>query len=194
MLLRKGVVERLGKRTRPPLKVAQSKKEAVRDAYEASRASYGHDENEKYLLNRGYTLDGELSGERQRVYHHEKKKSIVAFRGTQDAKDLSNDVEVATGLYGEDFKNAGEIVKKAEKGRGVLVTGHSLGGTKAIIGGGKNEIITFNPGTGLFGLSGKGGTHFVGEDDPISSRLYGGEIHSLKGLGHGLAPMEKSFE
>jgi hypothetical protein len=167
-------------------------------AYDASQAVYGTQKSRDRLSDKGYVQDEELSSHNTAVYHNaESGKTVLAYRGTTDWEDYVPDAQLAFGNYdGEEFKKAyadyGRV--KEKYGDGFIVTGHSLGGTKAIQaanrGGGR--AIAFNPGSGVFGLDTKGHKTFVNSGDSISSRAYGQAVVITPG-GHSLNNYEKLF-
>lgn len=166
-------------------------------AYLASQGSYGSKKHEDELLKKGYMVDKELSGEREKVYHHKKKKPIVAFRGTQDFTDLGADAGIVFGRYGGgQFGRADALVGKVKSkyGRVGTVTGHSLGGTKAIKVGAKHgaKVVAFNPGTGLWNLDAGKSVVYKTDNDFISRRVSGGVVKEVKG-GHSLHHFEDQF-
>lgn len=169
-----------------------------RNAYSASRAAYGESAHEQKLFDQGYKLDEELSGERDKVYYDPSGElpPIVAFRGTQDATDIGADWSIVNGKYeGAQFDRAGTLIDLAEAryGKGI-VTGHSLGGTKAIVKGNErgHHVIAFNPGTGVWELDAGDATVFKTEGDWISSRIRGNNIYGASG-GHSIGEFEDEF-
>ena len=169
-----------------------------KNAYAASQAAYGSETHQQKLFDQGYKLDNDLSGERDKVYYDPSGElpPIVAFRGTQDATDAHADWSIVNGRYtGPQFDRAGTLIGMAEQryGKGI-VTGHSLGGTKAIVKGNEmgHEVVAFNPGTGLWELDAGDATVFKTESDWISSRIRGNNIYGASG-GHSVGEFEDEF-
>jgi len=163
-------------------------------AYYASEAAYGSEKHHKFLESQGYRLDPTLSTYNVKTYA-KNGKALVAYRGTNptNISDLQADKDIVLNRYNNSQFNLAKIIaKRAKKKYGdLVVTGHSLGGTKAIkaadaVGG---RAIVFNPGTGLAPL--KTGSHKVyrKDKDVISQRVVGRNVyvssggHSLSGFG-----------
>lgn len=167
-------------------------------AYDASQAIYGTQKSIDRLGRLGFSKDEELSDHNTGVYHNPVTgKTILSFRGTTDWEDLVPDAQLAFGNYeGSEFKKAYDDFDKVKNkyGEGFIVTGHSLGGTKAIQAADRRggRAIAFNPGTGIFGLATKGHKTFVNSGDSISTRAYGDAIVFTPG-GHSLNNYEKLF-
>lgn len=167
-------------------------------AYDATRAAYGSRVHEQRLYDQGYALDTEISGERDKVFYDPtgEMKPIVAFRGTQDITDIGADVELGLGHYrGVQFQRAKSLLAQSESryGKGV-VTGHSLGGTKAIVAGRSagHEVVAFNPGTGLFPLEAGDSVVFNTTNDIINKRIHGTNVYFANG-GHSSDNFEVEF-
>lgn len=172
--------------------------------YYASQAAYGSRNDEFELLKKGYKKDMGLSNEYASVFG-KGNDAILAYRGTKlnDARDLRADVSIAFNLqkYDPEFKEAREIAKKvSSKYKGKLsLTGHSLGGTKAIEVGKdyRNAKITaYNPGTGIVPLDPGNATVYHKYFDPISSRIgYNSKATIKSSIGthslSGFAPIKK---
>lgn len=95
------------------------------------------------------TIDNKETGFRAAAYKKD-GKVIIAYCGTNDKKDISNDTQMAKGEIPEQFKEADEFfqqIAKENEGCPILVTGHSLGGSLAELVASKNEstaAVTFN--------------------------------------------------
>ena len=188
-------------KTRPSYKHGRGVYETPQNklAYYATRASYGSSEHEQRLFDQGYKLDDSLSKEREKVYYDPtgEMKPIVAFRGTQDFTDVGADIELGLGHYrGEQFKRAQALLDMSEAryGKGI-VTGHSLGGTKAIVAGrhSGHEVVAFNPGTGLFPLEAGDSIVFNTDTDIINQRIRGSNIYGTTSGGHSSENFEHEF-
>jgi hypothetical protein len=165
-----------------------------RDAYDASRATYGGQESEKALADRGYIKDPELTGKNFTTYTRN-DEAIVAFRGTAALDDLAPDLGILTNDFtGRDFVEAKSLVDRASKKYNlVTTTGHSLGGTKALKSSGGNvKAIAFNPGTGTRNLDTGDNQVFKTNLDPISGRVKGRNVTTIGG-GHSLNDFEGNF-
>jgi hypothetical protein len=148
-------------------------------AYLASQSSYGSKKHSDKLRDLGYILDEELSSDNAKVYS-DGKHSVVAYRGTvlTDKKDLIADKSILLNNYQDDpsFKEAEVLYEKTRSkyGGNILLTGHSLGATKAISVskkyGNKSNII-FNAGTGLARMDTPNVKVYNHKDDPISGRV-----------------------
>jgi hypothetical protein len=126
--------------------------------YQALNAGYKRDlgKAEKKLGKFGYTVDKELSHERERVvaYNKDKGKLLFIENGTDPSnmKDLKTDVGLGLGKLPQDKRIAdakSALVKAKEKYNavnGTVLVGHSLGGgiTNSIAGGG-DKVINYNP-------------------------------------------------
>lgn len=170
-------------------------------AYDASRASYKTTDSRRSLerlQKSGYTRDNSISGLNYDIYHNPNtKKSILSFRGTKGPEDFFADLDIIKGKYdGREFQNAYTVYDKTRQkyGDDLLVTGHSLGGTKAIKVADKygGKAVVFNPGTGLFPLDTGKHTTFVNSGDPISARVKGDSVVITPG-GHSLLNYEDLF-
>jgi hypothetical protein len=167
-------------------------------AYYASQAVYGSGVHHDYLTSNGYSLDPSFSDKKTRVYSKD-GNAIIAYKGTGlSVVDWDADAAIAIGTQkrNPEFIKASNLAKNVkEKYGNVLVTGHSLGGTKAIESA--NDIgaqaIVFNPGTGLSKL--KTGDHkvYAKHQDPISTRIDGMNVVWTDG-GHSLDEYKKMFE
>ncbi len=168
--------------------------------YYASQAAYGSSEHHNELVKRGYQKDIGLSNEHASVYS-KKENTILAYRGTKlnDVNDLRADVSIAFNLqkYDPEFREAREIAKRVtEKYKNPLsITGHSLGGTKAIEVGKEYQnakIVAFNPGTGIVPLDPGRATVYHKYFDPISSRIASNPLSKVKYSlgGHSLSGFE----
>ena len=160
-------------------------------AYLASNASYGEQKSIDKLKKLGYFIDPEFSNSKVSTFFSEKEKPIVAWRGTRDLLDLRADSTILTGNYNDPtFQHADELFQKVKLKYAVrgtpIATGHSLGGTKAALAGGKHggEVVVFNPGTGAYKL-GVRGRVFRTNNDIISRRVSAESEHISKG-GHSL--------
>lgn len=168
------------------------------DAYLASQAAYGSEIHHERLLHQGYQVDRNLSTKNIRTYT-KKGNTLVALRGTNlpNLSDLEADKDIFFGTTrtNPQFMQAAYIAKKARQKYGkVTVTGHSLGGTKAIHAANKigAQAIVFNPGTGINPLFTGNHTVYRKDKDPISSRTRGKNIRISAG-GHSLSDFEPMF-
>lgn len=126
--------------------------------FQALNAGYKRDlgKAQKKLEKYGYTVDRDLSHERERVvaYNKDKGKLLFIENGTdpKNMKDLKTDVGLGIGKLAEDKRIANAkdaLVKAKEKYKavnGTVLVGHSLGGgiTNTIAGGG-DKVINYNP-------------------------------------------------
>lgn len=126
--------------------------------FQALNAGYKRDLDKasKKLEKFGYTVDKDLSHERERVvaYNKDKGKLLFIENGTdpKNMKDLKTDVGLGIGKLAEDKRIANAkdaLVKAKEKYKavnGTVLVGHSLGGgiTNTIAGGG-DKVINYNP-------------------------------------------------
>ena len=110
--------------------------------------TYKNENNRKDATD-GYMLDKSHSGDHYSTYNKDGQHYLV-FRGTKNAKDIPDDVKIATGT--EDFSNDEKLFMKLKESIGDdgswTLIGHSLGGTKAMLIGQKYGLKTqaFNPG------------------------------------------------
>ena len=115
--------------------------------------SYISNENQREVEAKklGYELDRGLSNSDHTVLKKDGKVKVV-FKGTSKAKDLLADINIVRGNQENDptFKEALEKTKKvqAKYGNDIEVSGHSLGGSKAIHVGEKLKLksTALNPG------------------------------------------------
>lgn len=169
------------------------------DAYYASQASYGSAKHHDELIKRGYQRDDSLSSKRASVYYNP-DRAIIAFKGTTptDLEDLDADYAIAIGNQANHyaFKDAEKLYEKAtKKYKNIGLTGHSLGGAKAIHLHKKhnNQTTVFNPGTGILGLDVGKSTVYKSDNDFISDRIKGGNVVK-KGNSHSLNSFAHEFE
>lgn len=117
-----------------------------------SKAAYQNKKNAPKNIE-GYELDEELSKKKTRVYHNpETKKTIVAHRGTSDAKDLKDDLLLTAGILNKKtssrVKTANKVTNEATKKYGdseITHTGHSLGGRVSELSQKKGQKVeTYN--------------------------------------------------
>lgn len=154
-------------------------KELDKTAYLASQSSYGSQKHADKLKQSGFSLDEELSNDRAKVYN-DGKQTVISYRGTKptDTQDLSADKSILLNKYQDhsSFKDAEKLYEKtrAKYGEDILLTGHSLGGTKAIHVSKKynnKKNIVFNPGSGLNKLETKATKVYNHKNDLISGRV-----------------------
>jgi hypothetical protein len=167
-----------------------------KNAFNASKATYGSMEHYNHLLSEGYYLDTELSNHNTKIFVHN-SHIILAFRGTQDAADLGADAQLSFGYYGgKHFEAARESYNavKEKYDREIVTTGHSLGGTTAIQIANENDLqsISFNPGSGFVPVNAGDHQVFVTDKDPISNNITGSNIHVSSG-GHSTSNFESLF-
>lgn len=165
-------------------------------AYDLAQASYGSVKHHENLINAGYTLDTSLGNDRNKVYVGA-NDVLLGYRGTDPKSigDLKSDFSIVTNRYQEDpaFKDAESFYQmvKAKHNKNIVVSGHSLGGTKAIHVAkkfGVQDSYAFNPGTGLTKLDPGKTNIFKSEGDIISGRI-GGQGRNV-GKGHSLSNFE----
>lgn len=126
--------------------------------FQALNAGYKRDlgKAQKKLEKYGYTVDRDLSHERERVvaYNKDKGKLLFIENGTdpKNMKDLKTDVGLGIGKLAEDKRIANAkdaLVKAKEKYKavnGTVLVGHSLGsGITNTIAGGGDRVINYNP-------------------------------------------------
>lgn len=155
-----------------------------------SKQAYDHAKGNKVHFHQNYHLVDQFSGDDWVIYRDpEKKKSIIAYRGTDPSKgdDLLADAHIAAGTTGLStrFRLALQNyhrVRNHFKGDNIHLTGHSLGGALA------NHVseqtgasaTTFNPGAGAGTLiaskNAKGKRRILRTTKDIVSKA-----HALKG-------------
>lgn len=130
-------------------------KDIDKTAYLASQSSYGSKKHQDKLKELGYILDEELSSDNTKIYN-DGNHTVIGYRGTKltDKKDLIADKAILLNKYQDDpsFKEAEVLYERTRDkyGDNILLTGHSLGSTKAIHVSkryGNRSNIIFNPGT-----------------------------------------------
>jgi hypothetical protein len=123
-----------------------------------ARAAYNTGKYSEDYDKQGYIIDTQLSDKDRTVFFHPgSKRAVVSFRGTKlnNFSDLLTDVAIARGREGttsrfmDSLKTAEKVARKYGKDN-VSLTGHSLGGSQAIVVGQKLGLHThaFNPGVG----------------------------------------------
>lgn len=166
-------------------------------AYDLAKATYGSVQHHENLVNAGYKLDPTLINDRNRVYVGPDNSVLLGYRGTDmfSLGDLSSDYSIVTNRYQDDpqFKEAERFYQMARQkyGNNILVSGHSLGGTKAIHVAKKFHVknaYAFQPGTGIAKLDTGGAKVFTSWGDPISGRIRGKTF--TYGFGHNLGNFE----
>ncbi len=129
-------------------------KKPVSESRLLSRSAYDPAKYEKELAARDLTLDSELSSENTKVYKDSKGNAKVAFRGTSSFRDLLPDLDILQGKRKhKDFDDAVAVSERAKKKyKNVQLTGHSLGGTKALYASKKLGLPAevYNPGSSIF--------------------------------------------
>ncbi len=161
-------------------------------AYDLAQASYGSVRHHENLINAGYKL--QTGNDRNRIYVGP-NDVLLGYRGTDPKSygDIRSDLSIVTNRYQYDpaFKDAENFYEMAKTfGKPVLVSGHSLGGTKAIHVAKKygiQDAYAFNPGTGLTNLDPGKTNIFKSSGDIISGRIKGGRS---MGYGHSLSNFE----
>lgn len=167
-------------------------------AYQASQAAYGNVNYHNKLLQSGFMLDSQLSQNNVRVYA-KNNKALIAFRGTNPNNlfDLHADKDIFFGTQNASpqFAIAKHIARKTKQKYGtILLTGHSLGGTKAIEAANYLNVraVVFNPGTGIIPLKTRNHKVYRTDNDIISQRVFGNNVQVLPGT-HSLNSFEKYF-
>jgi hypothetical protein len=158
-------------------------------AYIATKATYGDPEANKRLFRLGYYADPELSDAGHRVYFsNQSKNPIIAYKGTTNLSDIAADTTILSGRYDHpDFTKSEQALEKVKSkylAHGTpIVTGHSLGGTKAVLAARKHggEAIVFNPGTGIYTLDASNAQVYRTDNDIISKRVYSPTTEVVKG-------------
>lgn len=109
----------------------------------------------KTLARKGYTLDKNMSGEREKVFTNRKGKVGMVVRGSVTAQDwLISDPKIAraTLQYGERVRHTNQKLTQIRKrygGQDAALYGHSLGGSTAMSSNGIGRIIAYNPGISI---------------------------------------------
>ena len=116
-----------------------------RDLKRGLSSSYlKNDKAEKELQKSGYTLDKELSGKRAKVYTDASGKPTIAYRGTQNIRDVLTDLSIPLGLSSKTkrMKHTKMVAKQVEEkyGQPANAIGHSLGGYLAEKSGAKETL------------------------------------------------------
>lgn len=162
-------------------------------AYNLAKASYGSVRHHENLINAGYKL--QTSNDRNRIYVGP-NNVLLGYRGTDPKSygDLKSDLSIVSNRYQDDpnFKDAENFYQMATTfGKPVLISGHSLGGTKAIHVAKKYDVkdsYAFNPGTGFTKLDPGKTNIFKSSGDIISGRI--GRGYRSMGYGHSLDNFE----
>lgn len=179
-------------------------KDLDKHAYLASQSSYKSQQHEDRLKQEGYSLDTELSNDRAKVYTNG-KQTLLAYRGTvpTDREDLSADKSILLNKYQDhsSFKDAEKLYERTRdkyKDNDIHLSGHSLGGTKAIHVskkyGVKNSTV-FNPGTGIARMDTPNTKVYNVKGDPISGRVDKSDVLIDRNAGnpHTLSNYENLF-
>ena len=107
-----------------------------------------NDDARKVLASQGLKLDTSLSGQRAKVYVDDQGLATVAYRGTNNKKDVITDGLIMAGLgrYTNRVKHSKKVMKEAQNkyGDNTRAVGHSLGGYLAENSGAKGRVTTYN--------------------------------------------------
>ena len=108
------------------------------------------------LQDLGYVYDNELSTPESKIFLDKKGRPNIAFRGTQNIKDLATDLALGLGLakYDNRFRDAQHLTQLVETkyNKPANIYGHSLGGSLAEQSGAHGKIITYNKGVCPFDI------------------------------------------
>jgi len=121
-----------------------------------------------------YLVDHSLSDHKVQVYHHpHTKRAVVVHRGTQDMRDVANDVVyTSNNIKGDRFYHSRKVQQAAEKKYGAKNTstlGHSLGSLIASdVGRNSREIINYNKPVDIKGRWNKNEYNIKTTRDPFS--------------------------
>jgi hypothetical protein len=160
-------------------------------SFAATNTSYLGTDNKygNFLKQNGYELDTELDNDREKVfYNKDTKKVIIAYKGTTDYKDVKADLDgIALGDYNHpEFELANKSYEnvKNKYGDNILLSGHSLGGSKAINVGKKYNIednaVVFNPGTSPLRKLETNAIVYRDPNDLVSNSITGNRINNLE--------------
>jgi hypothetical protein len=160
-------------------------------AFASTNTSYLGTDNKygKFLKENGFELDQELSNDREKIfYNKDTKKSIIAYKGTTDYKDIKADIEaIGLGNYEQkEFELANKSYEnvKNKYGDNILLSGHSLGGSKAINVGKKynkeSNAVVFNPGTSPNKMLETNAIVYRDPKDLVSNTVTGSRINNIE--------------
>jgi len=107
--------------------------ELVQDAADLSQFAYGDKPGDPKRLNGWNQFDSQSADNGFHAKAFEKDgKIIIAFRGSDDGRDLVVDHKMLSGHLPDQFDNATEFVQRVRRAHPdaeIIVTGHSLGGS-----------------------------------------------------------------
>lgn len=140
-----------------------------------------------------YKYEGMMSDENHSVYHNPiDRKIVIGMKGTSNLKDILPDLSILNDDVAGDpsFKDADDKYKQIRKmfvDHEISVTGHSLGGSKAMWVGAKNNVhsYAFNPGfnslvdTKLDPSHSKSHVALV-KGDPVSNSIMSRNMNDIK--------------
>lgn len=135
-----------------------SETEHRQDLAALSRGTYYDVEKAREIgSEHGYSIDDGLTDSSERrshtLFHNDDGNAVLAFRGTDvkrsRGQDLLTDLGLLFGVQRKEIRQAARIAQAAKEqyGDNLMLAGHSLGGSKAILSGKKHGIksVVFNP-------------------------------------------------